>query len=112
LLAETLDGGYSTRTRRNVAEADGTVVFTYGPASGGSLLTIQFALSSRVPCLAFDPRSEEAGRLRGWLRTNKIKVLNVAGSRESTAPGIQLLVARLLVDVLHGRREATRGVVR
>ena len=48
------------------------------------------------PCieLPLDAASEEtAGRLRAWLAANGIGTLNVAGSRESRAPGVGAYVA-------------------
>ena len=35
-------GGYPKRTEQNVIDSDGTVIFTYGKLSGGSLLTKKF----------------------------------------------------------------------
>ena len=35
-LVETKSGDYRVRTEQNVVDSDATVVFTYGPASGGS----------------------------------------------------------------------------
>jgi len=38
-----LTSAYLPRTQANVIDADATVIFTYGPLSGGSLKTVTYA---------------------------------------------------------------------
>lgn len=96
---------YPPRTERNVVDSDGTVVFTFGPPDGGSLLTIDFAKQHKKPWLAVDlerpPEVAVANVLR-WLkrRLPENGVLNVAGSRRSKAPGIHRAVKRVVRDVI------------
>lgn len=102
---------YPPRTERNVARADGTLVFTYGKPDGGSRLTIDFARKHGKPCLKVDlnkpPEAVVASILR-WLRRRlpARAVLNVAGSRRSKAPGIHMAVKRVIGAVLE---EMARG---
>ncbi len=104
-LVETASRDYPDRTLRNIAEADGTLVFiermdTAGP---GSRLTINTALKVRKPVLTIETsqsRKANAPRIRSWLRRCKIETLNVGGSRESKSPGIEAAVKALLVEVL------------
>jgi hypothetical protein len=103
-LIESPVRGYPDRTLRNIALADATVVFilslkTAGP---GSRLTVLTAMRVHKPVLTIELAREgdKAARIRGWLRRFKVKTLNVAGSRESTTPGIEAAVRDLLVEVL------------
>jgi hypothetical protein len=117
---------YPPRTEKNVVESDGTVVFTFGPPDGGSLLTIEFAKQHRKPWLAVDatmPRDAAAAKVVRWVkrRLPDGAVLNVAGSRRSKAPGIHMAVKRIIRDVIRrlddgealrrpgGRRLPSRG---
>lgn len=114
LLRETDDTGYPERTRKNVLAADGTVVFTRGKPSGGSALTLAIARKLRRPALHIDlarcDRLAAAVTLYEWLLENRIKTLNVAGRRESKAPGIHGEVYKIItitVEALQGKRALT-----
>lgn len=112
-LEETGSTSYQSRTRRNVLDSDGTVIFTRGKLEGGSLLTATVARETGKPCLHLDVgelgshRVECAQRLRDWIAEKGIRTLNVAGSRESKAHGIEHAVARFLCEALAGRRYPT-----
>jgi hypothetical protein len=105
-LRPTASAAYAVRTRRNVRAADGTVLFTRGVPTGGSRLTAEFARELGKPLLQFDLHAlgarptEACSRLRSWLAGHRIRTLNVAGSRESMAPGIHAAVARFLIQAL------------
>ena len=116
-LQETTSGDYLRRTEQNVIDSDATVVFTLGPLSGGSLRTVEFAHGHEKPWfhLNVDQTSREKAvkLIVDWLEGRadydhdeytaqppKDCVLNVAGSRESKADGIQQLVMAIMVDVL------------
>jgi hypothetical protein len=103
-LAETLSPAYGDRTRANVRDSDATVVFTREAATGGSALTLATARRIGKPVLHIDMAKLDveaaAGRLRGWCVERSIAILNVAGSRESKAPGLADDVCRVLVRAL------------
>jgi hypothetical protein len=116
-LQETDSADYLVRTEANVVDSDATVVFTLGAPSGGSLRTIEFAHRHRKPWHHIDvnleSRKRAVGQIVKWLRGEiaydydeyqtkppEQCVLNVAGSRESKAEGIQDLVTAIMVDVL------------
>jgi len=83
-LQESPHPGYPDRTKRNVREADGTVVFTTEPPGRGSAMTIQSCLDFGRPYLVLTGElslDEASMRLIQFIRRNRIKVLNVAGSR-------------------------------
>ena len=42
-------GGYPKRTEQNVIDSDGTVIFTYGKLTPGSLMTQKFAKQHKNP---------------------------------------------------------------
>ncbi len=99
-LRETASADYPKRTEQNVVDSDGTLIVSRGPLSGGTLLTWQLAEKHFKPCLVVDidrPHSPE--QVGQWLAACRIRVLNVAGPRESQHPGIAAqtteLIARL-----------------
>jgi hypothetical protein len=94
------------RTRLNVQDSDGTLLVSFDPElSGGSAFTEKTAERMRKPYLHLVlpdrgatrvPDEVRAGVLE-WISDCKISVLNVAGPRESKAPGLQEAVRDLLV---------------
>ncbi len=108
-LQETRDANYPRRTEKNILSADGTVVFTKGRPDGGSALTLKLARQHGRPVLHVNlirhDRQSAASLIFDWLTENKIKVLNVAGCRESKAPGIYKAVygiVRLVIEAVKG----------
>jgi hypothetical protein len=104
-LEETPSASYLQRTEWNVRDTDGTVVFTLSKdVTGGSLRTIDFARKHKKPC-AHIPRDgtyQPAVALLRFVEEHEIKVLNVAGSRESKEPGIHLWVMQVIDDAFFG----------
>lgn len=101
-LKETAERDYAVRTERNVVESDGTLIICKGPLTGGTRLTKHLAKSKRRPCLVLDfllPAERYGEQLMSWLVSHQIAVLNIAGPRESSCPGISELTERFLVDV-------------
>ncbi len=103
-LKEMRTASYTARTRRNVIDADATLAFTNGPTTGGTAQTIRMARARRKPHLVIDlkelPRQDAVKTIRQWIAKLKPAVLNVAGSRESVAPGIYGKVYRVLREAL------------
>ena len=88
-LRETGSASYPVRTAKNVQDSDGTLVLTMGPPMGGTALTIKLAKGKRKPFLVFDlNKCRDALLTRTWILTNRIKILNIAGPRESECPGV------------------------
>jgi hypothetical protein len=79
---------YGCRTEKNVAVSDGTLILNKGCLSEGTKLTFEFAVKHGKPCLVVqlggDPLA--AGLVVRWIEEHEIKVLNVAGPRESKCP--------------------------
>ena len=104
-LREHDSADYLVRTEANVVDSDATVVFTYGNPTGGSKKTIDFANKHDRPCLTADldrSRSEVVNEVVAWLESDCSSecVLNVAGSRESKAKGIEHAVMARMIDVI------------
>ena len=88
-LKETNSPNYAVRTEKNILEADGTLILTRGIPKGGTALTIKLAKVHRKPFLVIDLSVGKNFRtVRDWGQVHQIKILNVAGPRESEAPGI------------------------
>lgn len=98
-LMEMAGGGYSDRTEKNVAASDGTLILNMGRLTDGTLLTAECAEKYNKPCLILhledNPRTSA---LADWLVRNKIRILNVAGPRESKLPGIYYRAFRFCED--------------
>lgn len=107
-LRETVSTGYPPRTRLNVKDADGTVVFTYGKPERGSALTLQIAGWLKKPALHIDlcgPKLRVcADTLASWIDEHCVRTLNVAGNRESVSPGITRSVRWILRAALAKER--------
>jgi hypothetical protein len=96
-LKETGSTSYPARTAKNVHDSDGTLVLTKGPPVGGTALTIRLAKEKRKPFLVFDMnRGGDLFYVTNWILTNQIKILNIAGPRESECPGVYQQASGLL----------------
>lgn len=105
-LIELASPEYETRTQKNVIESDATLVLTVGPPTGGTAFTERCADHHRKPNLVVDlgvVKGEEAVvSIKEWLASLRPAVLNVAGPRESKAPGTYNKVFSILREVLRG----------
>ncbi len=100
-VKETPSSGYRQRTRRNVCESDGTLILVRGSLRGGSKLTRNVANEQGKPCLVVNLLHKcDPVEVVGWLVENDILTLNVAGSRESSSPGIGKVAERRLSQIL------------
>lgn len=103
-LTEAGQRGYRHRTRLNVRDSDGTLILARGSLQGGTAYTARCAEQLGRPLLVVrldDPGDIEAraASILAWAVTNRTRVLNVAGPRESQHPGIGT-AARALMDAL------------
>lgn len=88
-LIETPSADYAQRTEWNVRDSDGTLVLVNGPPTGGTAITIATAARLKKPVLALElDQPIESRIVDTWLRRHQIRVLNIAGPRESGRPGI------------------------
>ena len=107
-LTELTDGGYRQRNKRNVADSDGTLIVNMGELDGGTLATQVFAQKQHKPYFLaqVDANALEslASEIAEWLRVHDIRVLNVAGPRESKRPGIYATTIALLEYIHTGNK--------
>jgi hypothetical protein len=88
-LTETGSIDYPVRTEQNVIDSDATLILCRGRLFGGTELTRRFAAKHARPLLVVDLQSgQDDGLVRRWLSEHSVRVLNVAGPRESSAAGI------------------------
>ncbi len=100
-LQETESADYAERTRLNVRDTDGTLVLTRGRPGGGTALTLHLARAMRRPLMVVDIEGGAAAEgVRAWIEAGAVATLNVAGPRESTAPGIHAEAAAFLKQFL------------
>ena len=86
-LKEIKSFSYSKRTEKNVIDADGTLIISRGPLTGGSEYTREMAVKHRRPWLHIDLSQtaafQAAMTINKWILEKKITILNVAGPRAS-----------------------------
>lgn len=100
-LRESTSDRYAQRTALNVWDSDGTLVLTRGVLKGGTKLTVECAGKYRRPTMIVDlDGAEDAGAVVEWISSAGIRVLNVAGPRESASPGIALYARRFVEAVI------------
>jgi hypothetical protein len=103
-LRETDSVDYDERTEKNVVDSDATlIVAREKELSGGTVFTKTCAEQQGRPVLVVyesDNVARSTAALSKFLRRNNIRTLNVAGPRESQAPGIGKFVRKLLEAAL------------
>jgi hypothetical protein len=88
-LRETPTQDYAQRTEWNVRDSDATLILFRGRLTGGSARTAEHAARLGRPLLTLDlDTAPDPGLAPDWVRRQGVRVLNVAGPRESGAPGI------------------------
>jgi hypothetical protein len=96
-LQETPSQEWSQRTKWNVRDSDATLILYAFKLFGGTADAFDFAKAENKPLLLVDlqkhPDYRETAR---WIRSNAIVILNVAGPRESEAPGIYMMSKEFL----------------
>lgn len=104
-LQEMPSAEYPPRTKKNVEEADATVVFD-APGkkpSRGTQLTVRCCREAGKPYVVltgFPDVETDAAKLAAFLAQTKPETLNVAGNRESGTPGIYAHVLAVLAIAL------------
>ena len=99
-VRETPERDPKQRTGWNVRESDATLIFVrQGVVSRGTEFTAAMTTRDAKPHLVIDIDSDDAAaRIDAWLeRHPEIRTLNIAGPRESEAPGIYRAVLAVLL---------------
>ncbi len=104
-LTETPLAEYAQRTAWNVRDTDGTLVLLFNKPSPGTKVTIEEARVQGKALLLIDLTAYPKGiDVAAWMVANGIQVLNVAGPRQSEAPGVYEAARAFLGDVF-GQRQ-------
>lgn len=77
------------RTEKNVIESDGTLILNKGILSEGTKLTLDYTIKHGKPSLVVQLDAEqilEPANVIRWIKGQDIKILNIAGPRESKQP--------------------------
>jgi hypothetical protein len=94
----------SQRSEWNVRDSDATLILrSQGErnSEAGTEWTVQCAVRYGRPYLVCDPADGSAiDRVKTWIEAMGIRVLNVAGPSENTAPGIEKEASIMLADIL------------
>ena len=104
-LTETSSSQYSERTEKNVVAAEGTLIISHGPLTGGSGYTREMAVKHGRPWLHMDLNQmaafHAATAINNWILQKEIEILNVAGPRASEDPGIYQDTLNILESVYY-----------
>jgi hypothetical protein len=96
-------GGNEQRTRQNVSDSDGTVIFCFGEPRGGTETTRQACVETNKPLLVIDAADDPpsaALKLRAFIEQHNVRTLNVAGPRASEEPAVGAFVYRCIRSLL------------
>ncbi|MCD4772615.1 MAG: putative molybdenum carrier protein [Bacteroidales bacterium] len=97
LLSETSTSEYTQRTIENVKLSDGTLILFKDEMGKGTRLTLETARKLNRPFLSINlDRPDKSVSLKSWIKNLQIKILNIAGPRESNQPGIYLQTIKFL----------------
>jgi len=103
-LKETKSNIYAERTKLNIRDSHGTLILTstFSPSvSNGTNLTLQEAKNTNKPYKLFGLSVDcPIDEITDWISENHIKILNIAGPRESESSGVYQKSARLLTILL------------
>jgi hypothetical protein len=113
---ESMSLGYRNRTWANVRESDATLRLAYVFDSPGERCTLKAIKIYNKPNLDLglfvlkerNKKQKEiiVGEVVTWLEAAEVKILNVAGNSERTAPGIESEAYEFLLMVFKRMREA------
>ena len=96
-----VDKGYDyvERTKENVRESDITIVYADNVNSAGTKLTIDSCIKYKKPYKLNLPSYQLCDLLKGMnkiLPSDKVFIINIAGNRESVAPGVESRTERMV----------------
>jgi len=102
-LKELNSPEYETRTEMNVVDSDATLVLNTGELAGGTAFTVELAQKHCKPFLVVGLENDpDPVAVASWLEARKVRILNVAGPRESKRPGVYGAALRFLGRLFAG----------
>ncbi|HLB41921.1 MAG TPA: putative molybdenum carrier protein [Gammaproteobacteria bacterium] len=105
-LHETDSDDPNVRTKLNIRDSDGTLILVPSipvKVSDGTIVTINEVIKKKKPHLIIDVSENNVDlpkKIIDWIKENNIKILNVAGPRESQSLGIYVKSSKLLTITL------------
>ena len=111
-LKEMSVSGYKERIEQNVTASDGTLIISHGDLSGGADYAQKMSEKYARPCLIIDlnetPAFLASSKINKWIIENKIKTMNVTGSRASEDSDIYkdtiyIIEGAILLSLVHAK---------
>lgn len=100
-LQETNSSVYALRTEMNVKDSNGTLILTWGQPRSGTLLTLKLSELYKKPHLVIDMKQNpNADNVILWIRHENIRVLNIAGPRQSFGSFVYKEAYDFIKDIL------------
>jgi hypothetical protein len=103
-LRETESPEYEERTEKNVLDSDATLIIAREPELSGGTAFTKFVATrhGRHVLVVYERDGVKKGSdaVSNFLKQHKVRTLNIAGPRESQAPGIGKFVRRMLAAAL------------
>jgi hypothetical protein len=96
------DAIYKKRTELNAKDSDGTLIIINANPIGGTLYTIEMLVKHKKPyfvCNLEDTLSVDD--IANWVIEFNVEKLNIAGPRESQAPGIYVLSTSIIEQLIN-----------
>ena len=101
-LREAESSRYGQRTALNVRDSDATLILKSGNITPGTKLTIKICRNKTKYYVICNPgRTYHVPRAAKFIVEQNVGVLNIAGPRESSRPGIYKQSKLFITDVLH-----------
>ncbi len=100
-LSETFSADLLARTHMNVVESDATLILIFSDMDEGTQTTWDLAREHGKPVFVWKiDQNRNFQQFQNWLEKNNVRTLNVAGPRESNAPGIHGATVDVLEQLL------------
>lgn len=108
LLREHKSPDYAARTEQNVIDSDATLILYRDRLQGGTALTNRLAKEHQKPLHRVRLESPiRYARIIEWLLANSVRVLNVAGPRGSSNPGLEKQAKEMLLKLFRFSNQLT-----
>lgn len=96
-LKETFSSDFKERTEQNIIDSNATLIIYAHEIDNGTKLTNDLCKKFHKPILQVDLNGKNyATNVTRWIDDHQINVLNIAGPRESNAPGIYIKTLKFL----------------
>ncbi len=100
-LRQTCTANTNVRTELNVKDCDATLIIVDDEMDHGTQITYDLAKIHQKPVFVWIiNRNKNISVFHRWLHLHKVEHLNIAGPRESNAPGIYFSALAVLDDLL------------